>query len=295
MPKTLRFLILPLIILFLSACDASLAEDIVPPEGSQQQPVVQSTTVTVSGPYYPMVPPDPSQGALAYAEKCTPCHGEQGLGDGPLSSRSTVPVAAIGTAEIARAGVPSEWYQLIAEGDLERGMPPFNSLTDRQKWDVIAYVYQLSATDESLALGESLYAENCARCHGDTGQGDGPDAAGLSTDPKDFTDQERMAQLSAEMIVQSITNGVAGVMPAFETLSEAEQWALTDYLRALSFAGDAGELPLPPPRLLPRLLPRRPPSSLPQKPPLPPPPPSSAMFPLSWSMPPEVSFLPASL
>jgi mono/diheme cytochrome c family protein len=241
MPKTLRYLI-PLLFLLLTACDSSLAEDIVPPEGAQQQPVMQSTTVTISGPFYPMVPPDPAQGALAYAEKCTPCHGEQGLGDGPLSSRSAVPVAAIGTSEIARAGLPSEWYQLIAEGDLERGMPPFNSLTDRQKWDVIAYVYQLSATDESLALGESLYAENCARCHGDTGQADGSDAAGLSTDPIDFTDQERMAELSAEMMAQTISNGIDDLMPAFDSLSQDELWALTDYLRALSFAGDAGEL-----------------------------------------------------
>ena len=238
MPKTLRFLI-PLIVLFLSAC--SLAEDVAPPEGSQQQPVVQSSSIKVSGPVYPIVPPDPAQGAEAFAEKCASCHGDRGLGNGPLSSRSAVPVAAIGTSEIARAGIPAEWYILISEGDLERGMPPFTSLTDRQKWDVIAYVYQLSMDSAALTLGEGVYAANCASCHGDTGHGDGPAGSALAVPPTDFTDQEVMAALSDEMIYQSISTGVAGLMPGFAQLGEDERWALTDYVRTLSFAHGAGE------------------------------------------------------
>lgn len=236
MPKTLR-LFVPLTFLLLSACSFSLAEDVVPPAGSQQQTVVQPSQAPLSGPLYPIVAPDPNNGAAVYAEKCQPCHGDKGLGDGPMSSRSPMPVAAIGTTEIARPSIPGEWYALLTQGNLERGMPPFNSLSDRQKWDVIAYVYQLSTAAEVLSLGKQVYTENCLRCHGETGQGDGPDAAGLSTQPNDLTDQELMAGRSAEVMFDFISNGVGDSMPAFASeLSENERWALTAYLRSLTFS-----------------------------------------------------------
>ena len=241
MPKNFRFLV-PLAVLFLSACSFSLAEDVVPPAGSQQQVVVQPSPVAISGPLYPIVAPNPNDGAAVYANKCQPCHGNKGLGDGPMSSRSTVPVAAIGTTEVARSSTPAEWYALLTQGNLERGMPPFNSLSDRQKWDVIAYVYQLSAPSDVLTLGGELYVENCVRCHGETGHGDGADAAGLAVAPQDLTDQERMAGLSAEKMFETISNGAGDSMPAYASdLKEDQRWALTAYLRSMTFAAiDSG-------------------------------------------------------
>ena len=241
MLKILRLLV-PFFFLLLSACSFSLAEDAIPPAGSQQQPVVQPSRATISGPLYPMVPPDPAKGAAVYAEKCQPCHGDEGLGDGPKSSLSSVPVAAIGTVEISRPSIPSEWYTLLTNGDLERGMPPFNSLSDRQKWDVIAYVYQLSTPPEVLTLGQELYAQNCQRCHGESAHGDGPEAASLPIAPKDLTDQELMAGLSAEMMFETISNGAGEAMPAFAgELQEGERWVLTAYLRSLTFVQETGE------------------------------------------------------
>lgn len=235
MPKSLR-LLSPLFLIILSACSFSLAEDIVPPEGSQQQPVVQPSPITVSDQLYPIVPPDPANGAAVYAEKCQPCHGDQGLGDGPKSSLSSVPVAAIGTAEIARPAIPAEWYSLLTTGDLERGMPPFNSLSDRQKWDVIAYVYQLSAPGEVISLGEQVYKANCLRCHGKTGQGDGPDADNIPLVPQDLTDQELMAGLSDLAMYDAISKGVGDTMPDFaDDLQASEIWAVAAYLRNQTF------------------------------------------------------------
>ena len=237
MNKSLRLLLFLLPVLLLSAC--SLAADVTPPPGFQE-PAVQQTQPanTVAEEVFPIVPPDPISGKIIYAEKCAPCHGDSGLGDGPRSTQLNVPVAEIGTAEVARPSTPAAWYQMVTLGNLERFMPPFPSLTPRQKWDVLAYVYTLSTPPETLTLGESIYQEGCARCHGNAGKGDGPDAAGLDTPPGDLTDQSIMAEVSAEMLFEAVTSGFPPSMPAFgEQLSADEIWAVTGYLRTLTFAG----------------------------------------------------------
>ena len=78
---------------YLTACSFSLAEDITPPPGAQQPVVQASTQEAPTGPLYPLVPPDPAAGAANFAEKCAPCHGDTGLGDGPSASELPVPVA----------------------------------------------------------------------------------------------------------------------------------------------------------------------------------------------------------
>jgi mono/diheme cytochrome c family protein len=181
--------------------------------------------------------PIPENGAPIYAEKCAPCHGEAGLGDGPQAAQLPNPVSPLGDPEFARQSTPARWYTQVTQGNLERFMPPFNSLSDRERWDVVAYAYSLSAPQEIVSQGDSLYQENCAGCHGETGQGDGSEAAGLSTPPTDFTDQAWMAQQTSAGFYQAITDGVAPGMPAFgDRLSEGERWLLADYLRWLSFA-----------------------------------------------------------
>ena len=46
-----------------------------------------------------------------------------------------------------------------------------------------------------------------------------------------------MSELSAAEMAVAISTG-AGEMPAFDTLSEVETWALTAYLRSLTFSGE---------------------------------------------------------
>lgn len=57
---------------------------------------------------------------------------------------------------------------------------------------------------EAQSAGEALFEENCVGCHGHSGRGDGPLAAGLATDPADLT------QIAARR---------AGVWPMFEVMS----------------------------------------------------------------------------
>jgi mono/diheme cytochrome c family protein len=229
-------LFLSLLALLLTACSFSLAEDITPPPGAVQSPVSRTEPVQVSGPLYPLVPPNTGNGAVIYAEKCAPCHGSSGMGDGPRAAQLPNPVTALGSVAIARQAVPADWYTMVTRGNLESFMPPFSSLTDRERWDVVAYAFSLSAAPDEIENGARLYQANCASCHGSEGAGDGAQAAGLSTSPTDFTDQELMAQRSAVDFYQAVTNGFSPAMPAYEDrLSEAERWALVAYLRTLTF------------------------------------------------------------
>ena len=238
------------VLLILSACSFSLAEDITPPPGAEV-PFEQPTQPPLSGPLYPIVDPDPTAGSSIYLEKCAPCHGESGLGDGAMAGQLPVAAPALGTDVIARQSSPAAWYVMVTQGNLERRMPPFNSLTDRQRWDVVAYAYSLSNPAQRILAGEMLYEDNCAACHGELGDGTGPDAAGLSVLATDFTDQELMAGISGEQLYQVISEGAGADMPAFGgQLSEEERWILAAYLRSLTFApriavNDVPETPTP--------------------------------------------------
>jgi len=248
--KFFRYSLLLAVLLTLSACTFSLAEDITPPPGADQMTAPEPQAQAISGPVFPVVPPDPAQGAAIFIEKCAPCHGDTGMGDGPSAASLSVPVAALGDPQLARQRTPAEWFTTVTQGNIERFMPPFTSLTDRQRWDVVAYAFMLSETPETIAQGQSLYQANCAACHGDQGKGDGPDAAGLTTAPGDFTDQEQMTEKSGLQLAQAIRQGVGEAMPGYaEQLSEAEVWALAAYVRNLGFVASsemaAAEPPLP--------------------------------------------------
>ncbi len=240
-PITSRFVLLPfallLFSLIISACSFSLAADITPPPGSEQRPPIAVTQpAPISGPLYPLVPPNLESGKAIFEEKCAPCHGDTGLGDGPQSAQLPNPVAAIGSIELARQSTPARWYTQVTQGNLQKFMPPFNSLSDRQRWDVVAYSFSLTTPPELVDQGQELYQANCARCHGGTGKGDGQDAAGGPKPPTNLTDQAFMAEKSADDFFQVTKNGLPPAMPAFGAqLSEDEIWALAAYLRSLTF------------------------------------------------------------
>ena len=81
-----------------------------------------------------------------------------------------------------------------------------------------------------------LYAAQCAGCHGATGRGDGPAAAGMVPAPIDFTDLTRATQRSPLALYEAISRGVAGTaMPAYAQLDEAQRWALAFHVGGMAF------------------------------------------------------------
>lgn len=230
---TQKFIFPILLLVLLTSC-ASLSEDITPPPGAQM-PAQPQASPTEELPVFPMLPPDPTRGEAIYTEKCAPCHGITGLGDGPDASALPNPVPPLGSPDLARQSAPADWYLMVSNGNLDRYMPPFKSLTVPERWDVIAYAYSLSMASEQLQRGQELYTKNCVDCHGESGQGDGRKTGELSASPVDFTDQSFMGMMTAADLFNTITSGEAE-MHAFGDLPEEERWALTAYLRSLTFA-----------------------------------------------------------
>ncbi|MEZ0395600.1 MAG: c-type cytochrome, partial [Anaerolineales bacterium] len=212
-----RLLLLLLIALALAGCSFSLSEDITPPPGYRSP--TPAPTLDLSA---PAAPPSPARGALVYTQNCLACHGERGLGNGPQAAQMPVAVPAIGLAEVAGQSAPAEWYRLITMGRPERGMPSFQTLSEQERWDVLAYLYTLGVTPAQLSEAQALYAEHCAECH--------PSSA------PDFSDPAQLTASSGVALRRVIAEGIPNLMPAFgERLSEAQIQALTVYLRTLAF------------------------------------------------------------
>lgn len=87
-----------------------------------------------------------------------------------------------------------------------------------------------------LARGATLFAQNCASCHGMTGDGHGPDAAKLTTPPIAFSEITRARQRSPFALYQVIDQGIDGTaMQSFATLPSDDRWALAFYAGRFSF------------------------------------------------------------
>jgi mono/diheme cytochrome c family protein len=202
-----------LMLVMLSACTVSLAEDITPPPGAQAP---LQTTPSPAAVNLPFVPPDPASGGVIYRDKCAPCHGVSGKGDGVQAGNLASAPPAIGTPEVARLARPVDWFAIIESGHLAKFMPSTSgSLSDRQRWDVLAYVFNLSVTLNDISTGMEVYRQECRACHGEKGRGDGPQAASLNVKPPDWSDPAELAQKSLQELFDVTRQGNANGMPAY--------------------------------------------------------------------------------
>jgi len=211
--KFRHFILLTVTTIIITACNFTLAEDITPPPN-----YVPPTPAPTLGPLYPAQAPSVENGALIYAEKCAPCHGATGLGDGEQGIQLGVTVPAFGLPELARPASPAQWFTTVTQGNMERFMPPFRSLNDQERWDVVAYALMFHTTDEQLEKGRELFEANCANC---------------STDF--FKDQAKMSALSEVELARIVKQGNEAVQALGSTLTDDEVWAIAAYLRTLSF------------------------------------------------------------
>ncbi len=225
-------LFLLLLSLTLTSC-FSLADDVTPPPGYIAPTPVPTEVVNT----FPASAPDVNRGDEIYAQECAPCHGPTGQGDGPQAAALSVKVPALGNSNFAFDKSPARWFNIVTQGNLQNSMPAFISLSDQQRWDVVAYALSLSATAEQVQSGKALYETHCTECHG---------ADGRQSSAASLADQQRMAALSNRDLALLMQQGIAPAMPA-ANLSDVDATHLAAYVRTFTFAtfGVAAEASAP--------------------------------------------------
>lgn len=176
--------------------------------------------------------------ARLFADNCAACHGAGGVG-GPgfpsLADRDWLwggdPAAV---AETVRVGINSGHPDTrIAQ------MPAFgrDGMLRREEIATVAeYVRSLSAgTADAEGPGASVFAGNCAACHGEEGRG----GAGIGA--PSLADRQWIYGGGREDLMATLRGGRQGVMPSWsDRLSVAEINLLALYVSRLGARDDAG-------------------------------------------------------
>ncbi|MBL8850445.1 MAG: c-type cytochrome [Planctomycetaceae bacterium] len=102
---------------------------------------------------------------------------------------------------------------------------------------------------EHLRAGQAVYQQQCAQCHGTTGDGNGPVGGFLYPRPRDyrkgifkFTSTRYGSKPLRDDLVRTVRQGVAGTaMPSFKLLPQEQLDAVIDYVLVLTHRGELEE------------------------------------------------------
>jgi cytochrome c oxidase cbb3-type subunit 3 len=175
-----------------------------------------------------------ARGKTVFGDNCAPCHGSGGAGakgypnlndDDWLWGGSLDQIMQ--TIQFgARSGdAKAHESQMLAFGR--------DAILKQDEIVTVAnYVRSLSglstAPGFNAAAGKKIFAENCVSCHGEDGKGN------LDVGAPNLTDQIWLYGSDEATIVETITNGRAGVMPAWiGRLDPVTIKALTVYVHSL--------------------------------------------------------------
>ncbi|OGW49990.1 MAG: hypothetical protein A2Z50_02180 [Nitrospirae bacterium RBG_19FT_COMBO_42_15] len=86
------------------------------------------------------------------------------------------------------------------------------------------------------AKGKTVFAANCAMCHGDAGKGDGAAGAALTPKPRNFADKALMSKKTDDDLFKVVTKGSpnTGMAPYEKMLSEDDRWNAIAFIRSLA-------------------------------------------------------------
>ncbi|MDP6465535.1 MAG: cytochrome c [SAR324 cluster bacterium] len=96
----------------------------------------------------------------------------------------------------------------------------------------------MSGDAESAARGQKLFVKNCAKCHGESGNGYGPVSHGFTTWPRQLWAWNSSGPETDGYLFGFITNGRSDMPPWGIILSENERWDLVSYIKKLKPQSD---------------------------------------------------------
>ena len=188
-----------------------------------------------------------ANGKKLYLTYCFTCHGKDGKGDGYAAKVQPVRPRDLTSDAYMSTRTDEQLFRAISLGSAAFHGPSvmpawWQSLTEQQRWDLVAYVRTLHRTPPAgdPSRGAALYADYCWTCHGKTGKGDGPIAMAYKPRPRPLTDRAHLATRTDYDLYNAISQGAPAVgrsaaMPAWSSvLSPQEMWDLVAYIRQFS-------------------------------------------------------------
>ncbi|MDE2377918.1 cytochrome-c oxidase, cbb3-type subunit III [Bradyrhizobium sp.] len=178
-------------------------------------------------------------GPSLFGDNCAACHGRDARGNRGFPDLTADSWLWGGTpeaiAETIRVGINS-----THPDSRTSQMPAFGRdgvLARKDIDNVVAYVRTLSdlptadASPEAIAAGKSVFAANCAACHGEDGKGN------TEMGSRNLTNRSFLYGSDTSSLVTTVFNGRQGHMPTWEhRLSALDRKILTLYLLDLRAA-----------------------------------------------------------
>lgn len=142
-----KIFLLTMVVLILAGCGAQGQES----AAGDDSGITVRHKVEIPPAYAGKTNPSPAdeasieQGAVLYATNCASCHGESGMGDGPAAAALNPPPAPI--AQSSQAVGDDYLFWRISEGGtpFDTSMPPWKTLDETSRWDLINYIRTLGA------------------------------------------------------------------------------------------------------------------------------------------------------
>jgi cytochrome c oxidase cbb3-type subunit 3 len=171
-------------------------------------------------------------GAAVFRNNCSQCHGA-----GAAGALGYYPNLL--DDDWLWGGEVEQIHQTIAHGirwdedwDTRLSMMPafgVDGILNDEEIDAVAdYVLSLSSSPATGSLGETLYLDNCAACHMDSGKGE------VELGAPNLTDAIWLYGGDKASVIETITYSRAGVMPAWANrLTEAEVKQVAVYVHSL--------------------------------------------------------------
>jgi mono/diheme cytochrome c family protein len=218
-------------------------------------------------------------GAEVYRLRCTPCHGVNGNGRGLHAPRLAVPPRDFTSGVYELRSTPSgtlptdeDLFRSVSRGLHGTAMIPWDWLPEVERWAVLEHVKSFSPrfaeegpgeplavpapppeTPGLLARGAEAYVRaGCPKCHGTSGDGDGPSVPSLRRDggqpirPLSFSHGLFLRGGSLPDLWLTLATGLDGTpMPSYAAVPQDELWAIAAWVRARSAPAGAPRAPHP--------------------------------------------------
>lgn len=202
--------------------------------GGKQSAAVVPASVSVGG--------NLRRGERLFLRDCAHCHGKNGDGNSPVRRTLHPKPLNLRSFELTESFI----LHVLHDGVPGSDMPSWPVSAEDDLRAVAAYTVQLGhpdqlQTEDSYAppkaleeAGRRVYAVHCSRCHGKSGDGDGPDATRYKPSPPSFQGMRPSFQV-AKTVIESGVPGTA--MSSWPLLTAPEIQAVTYYIRSFYTLG----------------------------------------------------------